>query len=320
MRTGWTGAPASSAAWNTARRKRPWARPHQVEPSGKAMTRAPARSAAGHLAHGAGQRAQPVALQEEGAAAGRDGRARASAGPRSWPASGPGSTAAISGMSSQEMWLATTSEPPPGRTARPTTPQPYAEGPDHRPAPAAGRPLPGTGCRAARAGTASHAGRAAGRRARPRSRRSAGRPRERRPAAGPCRGRRSRSGCRARWAARRSSHRGEREEVPQIARVGPAQREQHVQVGDAEVGVVGGLAADPGAEAQIAAQQRRAVRCGRRGGRRCRGSRAVRGDPVLLGGEVLVRTRVPGGRGEGAAVGERDRAAAGQPVVPVRVM
>ncbi|GHD63213.1 hypothetical protein GCM10010336_19900 [Streptomyces goshikiensis] len=42
----------------------------------------------------------------------------------------------------------------------------------------------------------------------------------------------------------------------EVARVGAAQREQDVQVGAAEVGVEGGLAADPGAQAQVAAEQR----------------------------------------------------------------
>ncbi|GAA3073122.1 hypothetical protein GCM10020254_16180 [Streptomyces goshikiensis] len=42
----------------------------------------------------------------------------------------------------------------------------------------------------------------------------------------------------------------------EVARVGAAQREQDVQVGAAEVGVEGGLAADPGAQAEVAAEQR----------------------------------------------------------------
>lgn len=44
--TGITGTPASIAAWNSAGRKRPLRRPHQVVPSGKTATMRPARSAA----------------------------------------------------------------------------------------------------------------------------------------------------------------------------------------------------------------------------------------------------------------------------------
>lgn len=44
--------------------------------------------------------------------------------------------------------------------------------------------------------------------------------------------------------------------MPQIALVDPAHRQQYVQVGDPEVRVVGGLPADPGAEADVAAQER----------------------------------------------------------------
>lgn len=40
------------------------------------------------------------------------------------------------------------------------------------------------------------------------------------------------------------------------------------------------------------------------------------GDPVLLGGEAAGERGLPGGGGQDPAVGERDRAAAGQPVVP----
>ncbi|OII68977.1 hypothetical protein BJP39_19260 [Streptomyces sp. CC77] len=46
IRTGCTGTAASSAAWKAAGRKRPWARPHHVEPSGKTTTREPASRAA----------------------------------------------------------------------------------------------------------------------------------------------------------------------------------------------------------------------------------------------------------------------------------
>lgn len=45
--------------------------------------------------------------------------------------------------------------------------------------------------------------------------------------------------------------------MAEVARVGAAHREQDVEVGDVEVRVVGGGPADPGAEAQIAAQQGR---------------------------------------------------------------
>ena len=54
--------------------------------------------------------------------------------------------------------------------------------------------------------------------------------------------------------------------MPQVARVGAAHRQQDVEVGDAEVRVVGGGAADPGPEPEVAAQQRGEVRAARGGG------------------------------------------------------
>jgi hypothetical protein len=44
--TGITGTPTSIAAWNSAGRKGPLRRPHQVVPSGNTATTRPARSAA----------------------------------------------------------------------------------------------------------------------------------------------------------------------------------------------------------------------------------------------------------------------------------
>ncbi|EPJ39382.1 putative protein TPRXL [Streptomyces afghaniensis 772] len=105
----------------------------------------------------------------------------------------------------------------------------------------------------------------------------------------------------------------EGQEVPQVARVDPAHRQQHVQVGDTEVRVVGRFAAHPGAQAQVAAQQGGQFDAG--GGRRARYPRQQRPHAVLLRRQVLGVHPVPGGGGEGAAVGERDGAAAGEPLV-----
>lgn len=105
-------APASIAAWKAAGAKRPpEPRPHQVVPSGKTTTREPPRSA------------EPMVRTVVGSARSRS-RSTKSVPPRaaSGPSSGqprisllasirPGNTAATSGMSSQEMWFATTSVP-----------------------------------------------------------------------------------------------------------------------------------------------------------------------------------------------------------------
>ncbi len=114
MRTGRTETSASIAAWNTAGRNAPpLPRPHQVLPSGKTTTREPERRAVATV---------PTA---PGSARSRSRSMKSVApNPASRPSSGqsrtsvlasirPGSTAATSGMSSQEMWLATTSSPPP---------------------------------------------------------------------------------------------------------------------------------------------------------------------------------------------------------------
>lgn len=114
MCTGWTGTPASSAAWKTARRKWPCALPHQVLPSGKATTAAPSRSS------------PAIRATVSGSARSRS-RSMNRTPPRaaSGPATGhcrisdlasilAGRRAARSGMSSQEMWLATISSPPVG--------------------------------------------------------------------------------------------------------------------------------------------------------------------------------------------------------------
>ncbi|KUO06591.1 hypothetical protein AQJ67_01125 [Streptomyces caeruleatus] len=111
-RTGWTGTSASRAAWKAARRKRPWARPHQVLPSGKRATASPARSASAIRATVAGRaRIRSRSMKRTPLRA------------VSHPATGQsrisdlasiraGRTAATSGMSSQETWLATSSSPP----------------------------------------------------------------------------------------------------------------------------------------------------------------------------------------------------------------
>ena len=113
--------------------------------------------------------------------------------------------------------------------------------------------------------------------------------------------------------------RDEGEEVPQIARVDPAHRQQDVQVGDAEVRVVRGLAADPGAEADVATQQGGQLDgAAGRGG--VRGPEAARGDPELLGREVAAPPGAPGPDRQGAAVRERDGAAAAGQLCPVAVM
>lgn len=114
MRTGWTGTPASRAAWKTARRKYPCARPHQVLPSGNTTIVDPSR------------RVSAIRSTVRGSARSRS-RSMNSAPllAVSAPATGhcrisalaiirPGRTAASSGMSIQEMWLATTSRPPAG--------------------------------------------------------------------------------------------------------------------------------------------------------------------------------------------------------------
>ncbi len=103
--------------------------------------------------------------------------------------------------------------------------------------------------------------------------------------------------------------------MPQVARVDPVHRQQHVQVGDAEVHVVRRLAADPGAEAQIAAEQGGQLGAADGHRRGARDPREQRPHPVLLGRQVLGADPVPGTGGEGAAVGERDGAAARQPLV-----
>lgn len=113
-RTGWTGTSASRAAWKAARRKRPWDRPHQVLPSGKTATACPARSASAIRATVSGRaRIRSRSMN------------RAPLRAVSHPATGQsrisdlasiraGRTAASSGMSSQETWLATSSSPPSG--------------------------------------------------------------------------------------------------------------------------------------------------------------------------------------------------------------
>lgn len=113
-RTGWTGTSASRAAWKAARRKWPWARPHQVLPSGKRATASPARSASAIRATVRGRaRIRSRSMK------------RAPLRAVSHPATGQsrisdfasiraGRTAASSGMSSQETWLATRSSPPSG--------------------------------------------------------------------------------------------------------------------------------------------------------------------------------------------------------------
>jgi hypothetical protein len=118
-RTGCTGTPASSAAWKTARRKRPWARPHQVLPSGNTATACPARSAPATRA------TVPGSARSRSRSMNRTPPRSASA-----PATGhcrisvlasirAGRTAPSRGMSSHEMWLATRSSPPLGTAAAP---------------------------------------------------------------------------------------------------------------------------------------------------------------------------------------------------------
>ncbi|KOU08682.1 hypothetical protein ADK56_07975 [Streptomyces sp. MMG1522] len=112
MRTGRTVAPASIAAWNTAGRKAPPARPHQVLPSGKTTTREPERRAAAMSRTASGRarsRSRSMNRVPPSAASGPSrGQCRISL----LATVRPGSTEAISGMSSQETWLATTSSPP----------------------------------------------------------------------------------------------------------------------------------------------------------------------------------------------------------------
>lgn len=109
--------------------------------------------------------------------------------------------------------------------------------------------------------------------------------------------------------------------MAQVARVGPAQREQDVQVGDVEVGVVRRGPADLGAEPEVATQQGREVGPGA-GFRAVRGGvpEAVRGDPVLLGCEVCRAYGVPAAGGRRAAVGQREEQQPAIQVWPVRSM
>lgn len=111
-RIGCTGTPASNADWNAARRNGPWARPHQVDPSGKTVTRSPASSAPVRVATVSG-RALIRSRSMNRVPARAASRPSTGQAPISLLASiRQGSTAATSGMSSQEMWLATISRPP----------------------------------------------------------------------------------------------------------------------------------------------------------------------------------------------------------------
>ena len=115
--TGCTGTPASSAAWKTARWKRPWARPHQVLPSGNAATADPVRRASAITATVPGRaRSRSRSMNRvppRAASAPATGHRRISV----LPSILAGRTAVSSGMSSQDTWLATSSSPPPGTTA-----------------------------------------------------------------------------------------------------------------------------------------------------------------------------------------------------------
>ncbi len=112
--TGCTGTRASRADWKAARRKGPWARPHQVLPSGKTVTRSPASSARVMVSMVSGRariRSRSMnrvpLCRESGPSTGQS-RMSLLASIRQ------GRAVATSGMSSQEMWLATIRRPPSG--------------------------------------------------------------------------------------------------------------------------------------------------------------------------------------------------------------
>ena len=108
--------------------------------------------------------------------------------------------------------------------------------------------------------------------------------------------------------------------MPQIAGVGAAQRQQHIEVRDAEVGVVGGGTADPGAEPQIAAQQGGELGAAFGTGDAVGVPELVGGDPVLLGGEASAFTvsQVAAARVPPSASGIEQQPAS--QLWPVRVM
>ena len=270
MEIGTTGAPASTAAWNTAGRKRPARRRRTSYPPGR--PRPTARPAAP-------RRPRPPSRAASWAATGP----RRSTRPAR-PARPPRARRRTSRLATSRTGVDREQRDhvqPGDVVGHEQAARPRRRAAPHQLDPQGREHAAGHGPRGARAAQQRHQDQ------RPLSSTptSASHPQHRRcgsaQTAGPHRG-----GSAARTPdGRLPASSGRPQEVAAVARVHPVHGEQHVEVGAVEVRVVGGLAAHPAAEPQIALEQRR--------------QRCVLGSPtsvVVVGEPVAARLHPQRGR------------------------